>query len=100
MRRNSIIFVGGIHGVGKSTLCKKACELIGIKYLSASSVLNWAKVNNNQKSKKVQDITQTQDLLINGLKKFITDEKVYLLDGHFCLLNKRSEICKIPVGTF
>jgi len=36
-----IIFIGGIHGVGKGTLCKRIASDLNIIHLSASEVLKW-----------------------------------------------------------
>ncbi|QXV65867.1 AAA family ATPase [Mucilaginibacter sp. 21P] len=97
---NNIAFVGGIHGVGKSTMCKRICADLNINYLSASDVLQWANIKLNHKDKKVDDIGLTQDRLINGLRDVIDLDEYYLLDGHFCLLNKNNEIFNIPIETF
>lgn len=35
-----IIFIGGVHGVGKGTLCKRLASDLKITHLSASEVLN------------------------------------------------------------
>ena len=96
----NIIFVGGIHGVGKSTLCKEACKTLKFEYLSASGLLKWAEVNNNKKNKEVENLDRNQDMLINGLINFVNSGDIYMLDGHFCLLNKKKSICKIPISTF
>lgn len=97
---NNISFVGGIHGVGKSTICREICDTLEFQYLSASDVLNWAKFNTDPSNKGVSDIQHTQDLLMEGLMKIIVPDKKYLLDGHFCLLNASNEIIRIPEKTF
>jgi len=33
---DNITFIGGIHGVGKSTICRQICDEIKLEYLSAS----------------------------------------------------------------
>lgn len=99
MFRN-IIFVGGIHGVGKSTLCKEISSQTGLKYLSASQVLKWGKVSENPNRKLVADVNHTQDLLLSGLKSLIVPEEVYLLEGHYCLLDSNSSIARVPQETF
>ena len=96
----NIAFVGGIHGVGKSTICKSICEKLNIKYLSASEVLKWSILNTDKMNKKVDDISLTQDLLINGLIKLVEKDKYYILDGHYCLLNKEGSVERIPFETF
>ncbi|MCD6018904.1 MAG: hypothetical protein K0S53_2025 [Bacteroidetes bacterium] len=97
---NNIYFVGGIHGVGKSTICKDICRQLKINYLSASDVLKWNTLNTDLKNKKVQNISQTQDLLIEGLRACVKNDEKYLLDGHYCLFNKEGEITRIPFETF
>ena len=97
---NNIAFIGGIHGVGKSTICRALCNNLNINYLSASEVIKWTELNEDVKNKKVSDIPLTQNLLIDGLYRRIEKEKFYLLDGHYCLLNKENIITKIPYETF
>lgn len=96
----NIIFIGGIHGVGKSTICQHICSELNMEYLSASELLKWKDINGDSKNKKVKDISDTQNRLIIGLENTIQKDKFYLLDGHYCLLNSNNEISKIPVETF
>jgi adenylate kinase len=97
---NNMAFIGGIHGVGKSTICRTICNSLMINYLSASEVIKWSEFNDDIKNKKVTDIPLTQNLLIDCLYKQIEKNKFYLLDGHYCLLNKENIISKIPYETF
>jgi len=95
----NIIFIGGIHGVGKGTICKELCKSFKFEHLSASEVLKWGEIS-DKKNKKVQDLNSTQDRLIYGLSQIIKPDKRYLLDGHFCLLNSEGKPVKIPENTF
>lgn len=95
-----VSFIGGIHGVGKSTICKDICRKLNIEYLSASTLLKWNDINQDEKNKKVKNIPDTQNRLILGLKNRIQDGNHYLLDGHFCLLDRNNEIVNIPLETF
>jgi len=97
---NNIAFIGGIHGVGKSTICRLICDEVNLEYLSASELIKWKDINEDIKNKKVRDIPKTQDRLIIGLTNFIQKDKNYLLDGHYCLLNNENEIVNIPIETF
>ncbi|MBA3986452.1 MAG: AAA family ATPase [Flavobacteriales bacterium] len=98
--KNNIVFIGGIHGVGKSTICNSICNALKISYLSASDVLKWSKLNSDVKNKKVEDISLTQNLLINGLNEHVQKDCKYILDGHYCLLNKDGHVERIPIETF
>jgi len=97
---NNITFIGGIHGVGKTTICKKICDEVKLEYLSASDLLKWRDINEDSQNKKVKNIPATQDRLISGLAKTIQENKSYILDGHYCLLNSENKIINIPLDTF
>lgn len=98
--KGGIIFIGGIHGVGKGTLCKNVTSGLNVIHLTASEVLKWDDFTIESANKRVTDIQVTQDRLICNLKKIILPETTYLLDGHFCLFNNEGIIEKIPDQTF
>lgn len=95
----NIIFIGGIHGSGKGTVCETLKGKVEIIYLTASEVLKWNELS-LQQDKLVTDIDQTQNRLITNLNKIVDKNKSYLLDGHYCLLNKDGKPEKIPLQTF
>ncbi len=95
----NIIFVGGIHGVGKGTICKEISLNTGLIHLTASQVLKWEEISNSD-NKLVKNITSTQNRLIIGLKNLIKKDKKYLLDVHFCLLNSDGIPNRIDEDTF
>ena len=95
----NIVFIGGIHGSGKGTICKNICAQKGCIHLTASELLQWKDIS-DKSNKFVDNIVDTQKRLLLGLSKTIEKDKFYLLDGHFCLFNKKGEISKIPETTF
>ncbi|NJB36895.1 ATP-binding protein [Croceivirga sp. JEA036] len=99
MNDRKIVFVGGIHAVGKGTVCKELAEKFNFEHLSASQVLKWNEISDS-KNKKVQNFTTTQDKLLTNLSKIIKPYVKYLLDGHFTLLNSNGEPEKINEATF
>jgi len=96
---NNIIFIGGIHGVGKGTICKEIASKTDIIHITASEIIKWNEISSHD-NKLVNNIASTQEKLINGLKNLIKNDKQYLLDGHFCLLNSNGIPCKIDEETF
>lgn len=96
----NIIFIGGVHGAGKNFLLDNINSEISFIHLTASEVLKWKEISDNPDKKLVNSITNTQDILIENLRKIVKDEQNYLLDGHFTLLNKSGEIEKVPENTF
>lgn len=97
---NNIAFIGGIHGVGKTTICQNICRELNLEYLSASELLKWKDINEDANNKKVKDVPGTQYRLILGLTNTVKNGRKYLLDGHFCLLNRNNEIENVPLETF
>lgn len=97
---SKIAFIGGIHGVGKSTICQQICSELDLEYLSASELIKWAEINDDIKNKKVKDIPDIQNRLVLGLTNIVQKGKTYLLDGHYCLLNSNNEVVNVPVETF
>jgi adenylate kinase len=95
----NIVFIGGIHGSGKGTICKNICAKKKYIHLTASELLNWEDIS-EKTNKLVKNIDRTQERLLSGLSKAIEKDKLYLLDGHFCLFDKKGEISKVPETTF
>lgn len=94
----NISFIGGIHGVGKTTFCKLLTERMGYLHYSASSLIKEYK--NLEKDKKVDKVNKNQDILITAIKKTFNIQNNYILDGHFCLLDTKNQIIEVPFSTF
>ncbi len=92
-----VVFISGVHGAGKGTLCRKLDDQLGIKSYSASELI---KRNSDyiEDSKLVDSTDKNQAALIRGLASIDADR--LLLDGHFCLLNKNMEIIELDYGVF
>jgi len=83
-----LIFIAGIHGVGKSTFCNNLqSQYPNLKCFSASKLIKNYKPNAFTESKQVSDIDGNQDILIKALKSQETSKDLILLDGHFCLFD-------------
>jgi len=95
-----MFFIGGIHGVGKSTVCDQLCRVQNLNHLSASNLIKWSEINEDPRNKKVFDIDNTQRKLLTGLKEKVEVDKNYLLDGHFCLLDRDTKVSRIPLSLF
>lgn len=96
-KSKKIVFIGGVHGVGKSTFVndvRKKCPKV--EGLSCSTILKWE----NPKRKQVEDVEENQNRLLTNLPYFIDIDKEYLLDGHFCLLTKQNTIERVPIDVF
>jgi len=98
------IFIGGIHGVGKSTICAKICAELNMPHLIAGDVIRKFKKTNSihhvDQGKRVGNIPVNQDILVSALNKIVIDHSSYVLDGHFTLFDSSGAVHPIPISTF
>ncbi len=97
---SKVVFLGGIHGVGKNTICSIIEQEMDIIHLSASELIKWGEISPDENNKKVKDVDETQNRLISALRGTIEPSKRYVLDGHFCLLRTSGDISRVPFETF
>lgn len=90
--------VCGIHGAGKTVFSKRLCEILSLKYYSASELIANITKSQRYNNKKVKDISYNQELLLKALSEI--DDTQYVLDGHLCLINNHNEIKRISYGIF
>jgi adenylate kinase len=95
-----IVFVGGIHGVGKTQFCRTLIKHLHFDHVTASELIRKYKKLPISEQKQVVDVEENQDILIQSLNIYESSSKTLLLDGHFCLLGPKFEIQKIPIITF
>lgn len=94
-----IIFVAGIHGVGKTTYCEDLSKKLNLPYYSCSQLISTFKKLDSS-NKLTSKINENQNLLKLAIEKYIPYNSSYILDGHFCLINDKFEITKISQTTF
>jgi adenylate kinase len=95
-----MIFISGIHGVGKSYFCDKVKAELGIETFSASRLISNRKHAGFTSDKLIPDIDDNQQYLIIAVKELNLSTHDYLLDGHFCLLNSEGHVTRISEETF
>lgn len=97
---SKVIFIAGVHGVGKTFLCNQILNKFSLKTYSASELIEGLKNEEFKNNKKIKDINSNQHFLLEAVNSIRKKEKVFILDGHFCLLNNKGEITRIPKETF
>lgn len=95
-----MIFVSGIHGVGKTYFCNFVEEKLGIKNYSASQLIAERRKKGFSADKFVSDIDDNQFLLLDAINELRQTGIEFILDGHFCLLNEAGVITRIPMETY
>lgn len=95
-----MIFVSGIHGVGKTYFCNMIKDKLGIKNYSASQLIAGRREKGFSADKFVSDIDDNQVLLLDAINELRQTGEEFILDGHFCLLNEEGVITRIPMETY
>lgn len=98
-----ILFVGGVHGVGKSTMCTSLAHEFSAEYWSASELIKTEKATAvAQHGKLVANVNNNQDLLTRAFHKRLLETKARLviLDGHFSLRDTTTTIQTLPPNLF
>ena len=93
------IFISGVHGVGKGTICEKISSHFAYPNYSASTLIKSVKNSAVDKNKVVIDAEKNQDYLIVALNQLNSGSDYILVDGHFCL-QSNDGVIEIPLSTF
>jgi len=98
-----VIFIGGVHGVGKSTACSRAVDDLSCLHVRASDVIRQERSNAiATHGKLVEDVSGNQELLLQGFDRIKSSSttKCILLDGHYALRDSSRTIQLLPVTVF
>lgn len=93
-----IIFIGGVHGVGKTFFCMKLSDRFVVDHVTASALIG--RHVNKSTNKTMHDVGENQSILLKELDMLKLAGQTILLDGHFCLLNSAGKIQDIPLSVF
>lgn len=94
-----MVFVGGVHGVGKSTICRDVFDTLGYECVTASSLIS-AYGRETDHDKRVDHVEENQSLLLEALDKAKAMNGRMLLDGHYTLINAQGDIKPIDIEVF
>lgn len=95
-----MIFISGVHGVGKSYFCDMVKREVFINTYSASALIAEKKKSGFSSDKLIPDIDDNQQYLLDAVDELRSTEQNFILDGHFCLLNAEGAVTRIPPETF
>jgi adenylate kinase len=96
-----VIFVAGVHGVGKTTCCHEIANRTELPHCSSSALIKAARTEAiSTTAKAITDVPGNQELLVTAVLELLKTHSRVLLDGHFTLLNANGEIESIPENIF
>lgn len=93
------VFIGGVHGVGKTTICNDVLDPLGFDCCSASDLIR-RRVTMHKTDKRVKNVDGNQEVLVRESSKEAAKTLLYGLDGHFCVLDARGEIERLSIEVF
>lgn len=96
-----IIFIGGIHGVGKTYLGAPAAKSLGLRHATASQLIREERgLQSWGADKRVEGIDENQSALISATRRLRSEGEKLLLDGHFVLRGTNGEFNEIESDVF
>ena len=99
MQNPSIIYISGIHWIGKTTLCSKIAEKIWMNHVIASSLLKKYKPD-FEAIKSMESIKNDVNTVLYWLRQEQNGSRAILFDGHFVLSDKEQALIKIKRDFF
>lgn len=81
-----VIFVAGVYGVGKSTMCSSLSERLNIDFCSAGDLISECNKETYGSNKKVKDKDNNQNVLVECVEHKLKEKDSLILAGHFCIL--------------
>lgn len=92
----TVMFISGVYGVGKSTLCNLVSEKCGYPFYSAGDLISSENGEMYGANKVVKSKEKNQSLLVKIVSRKLKNEALILLAGHFCILGKQGNVELLP----
>lgn len=90
--KRSTIFIAGVYGTGKSTLCSTLSERLHIPAFSAGDLISAINGEQYGANKVVVDKDNNQVLLTERVRELNRENKQIILAGHFCIFNAYNDV--------
>lgn len=94
------IFIAGVYGVGKSTLCASLSHSLAIPAFSAGDLISEINGEDYKQNKAVQDAERNQEILAAAVGRRLAQYPMILLSGHFCIFSAPDRVEVLPCEGF
>lgn len=98
-----VIFVCGVHGVGKTTFCQKLSKRLNIPYFTASALIREKSaqvISDKAGDKRVKNIENNQILLVEAVHSKLSIYDKIILDGHATIIDQDGNCQSLPEDVF
>ncbi|WP_310384455.1 ATP-binding protein [Roseateles sp.] len=97
----SVIFLAGVHGVGKGFIGAPVAQALGVSHFTASQLIREEKGQATWgRDKKASDLDDNQRALIRAVNQRRLTHNSILLDGHFVLRNAQGTLTLLEMEVF
>ncbi len=97
---NKKILLSGVHGVGKGYFIESmVVDKYNVSIISASEVINRYKDCEDAGNKRVKDVQENQDIILDVLRN-VNCDKTVVLDGHLIIISEGDTLQRIPEDYF
>lgn len=100
MMNGSTIFVAGVYGTGKSTICSALAEKLRIPAFSAGDLISAINGEQYGANKAVVDKDNNQILLATRVQQLNSKNEKIILAGHFCIFNTHNGVEILPESVY
>ena len=98
--KGSTIFIAGVYGTGKSTMCSVLSEMLHIPAFSAGDLIRAINGEQYGANKTVSDKNNNQILLAERVRQLTQENQKIILAGHFCIFNADNEVEVLPESVY
>lgn len=96
----STVFIAGVYGTGKSTLCTALSERLHIPTFSAGDLISVINGEQYGANKAVTDKYINQILLATRVQELNREYERIILAGHFCIFSSRDCVEVLPESVY
>lgn len=96
----STIFVAGVYGTGKSTICSALSKRLNIPAFSAGDLISAVNGEQYGANKSVVDKYNNQVLLAKRVQELNNSNKQIILAGHFCIFDAHNDVEVLPESVY
>lgn len=95
---NRVVFITGVYGVGKSTICERVGRRLNIPVYSAGDLISARNGELYGANKYVKNVDLNQEILISAINEKLYLDKTILLAGHLCIFGEGDRVEAIPMS--